>query len=79
MNGAEERCLAFIMQWMDEHLDERGARQAPGRNTIIASGHSLYIQQLQAKKYLHWTRDGIYPTAKAEAWWIRRKSGVSSL
>ena len=77
MNKGQENALAWIMGWMDENLDERGVRKAPRRNTVIASGHSIHVPQLQGKGYLQYTRNGIYPTAKAQAWWIRRKGGAS--
>ena len=65
--------MSFIMAWRDKHVDERGVRHSPNRFLLVALGYSQNAGRLFENGYL--IHDNLQPTAKAEAWWIRKKRG----
>lgn len=74
VNGLEERTLTFYMKWMEDHVDERGAPTPPGKFLLATQDLAAGVRQLYSSGYLRYNGDDLWPTAKAQAWWIRRKN-----
>lgn len=75
LNKVETDTLVFYLSWMESHVDEKGIQKPPGKFLVKTLGLSTGVRQLYSKGYLRYggQSDTLYPTARALAWWIRRK------
>lgn len=76
LSEREERVLAFIMQWCDTHIDDKGIRQSPSRFLVSQQGFIASTDSLRRKGYVRYQGSNtIMATPRAERWWMERKSG----